>query len=122
MRGITNHFSAVLMDYRQNAKGERQALRLLTNPVYRYSSPASDLTDGAMFAFVVGTDAEVFLLLEARGEKNANRWQYALARLNSDELAAFWKEQEVWRVGKATFNERNKPYAFMSLSESPVKE
>jgi len=117
MRAMADDFTAVLMDYRQNSKGERQALRLLTTAVYRYSSPASDVADGAMFAFVIGTDVEVFLLLEARGAKNANRWQYALGRLNSDELAAFWKEQEVWRVGKATYNERNKPYVFMSLPE-----
>jgi hypothetical protein len=87
--------------------------------VYRYSSRASDVADGAMFAFVLGTDVEVLLLLEARGTKDAIRWQYALARLNSDELAAFWKEHEVWRVDKATYNERNKPYVFMSLPESP---
>lgn len=119
MRAMANDFTAVLMDYRQNAKGERQALRLLTNAVFRYSSPDSNVADGAMFAFVLGTDAEVFLLLEARGENGANRWQYALARLNCDELAAFRKEQEVWRVGKATYNERNQPYVFMSLPESP---
>ena len=40
----------------------------------------------------------------------------------SDELAAFWNEDEVWRVGKATFNERNKPYVFMSLPESAAQK
>lgn len=122
MVGMANDFAAVLMDYRNNDKGERQALRLLTSAVYRYSSPDRDVTDGAIFAFVLGTDAEVLLLLEARGAKDANRWQYALARLNSDELAAFWNGKEVWRVGKATYNERHKPYAFMSLPESPPQE
>ncbi|HWB13241.1 MAG TPA: hypothetical protein VG826_28705 [Pirellulales bacterium] len=117
MRSMANDFTAVLIDYRQNSEGERQSLRLLTNPLYRYSSPKNDVVDGALFAFVVGTDVEVFLLLEARGTKDVNRWQYALARLNSDEIAAFWKEQEVWRVDKATFNERNNPYVFMNLPE-----
>jgi hypothetical protein len=119
MRAMANDFTAVLTDYRQNAKGERQELRLLTNAVYRYSSLESDVADGAMFAFVLGTDADVFLLLEARGAKDASRWQYALGRLNCDELTAFWKEREVWRVGKALYHERNKPYAFMTLPESP---
>ena len=119
MRAMADDFSAVLMDYRQNAKGERQTLRLLTKPLYRYSSPGAHVTDGAMFAFVLGTDAEVLLLLEARETKGASRWQYALARLNSDELVASFKEQEVWRVGRATYEERDKPYVFMSLSESP---
>lgn len=119
MHAMAREFTAVLMDYRKNAEGERQALRLLTSPVYRFSSPERGVADGAMFAFVLGTDAEVFLLLEARGAEKENRWQYALARLNSDELAAFWKEKEVWRVGKATYNVRDKPYAFMTLPETP---
>jgi hypothetical protein len=122
MRAMADDFSAVLMDYRQNAKGERQALRLLTKPVYRYSSPGGDVTDGAMFAFVLGTDAEVLLLLEARATKNANRWQYALARLNNDELAAFFKEKEVWRASRAKYEERHEPYVFMSLSELPPRD
>ena len=122
MRAVAKDFTAVLMDYRQNSKGERQALRLLTNAVYRYSSPGNVVSDGALFAFVLGTDVEVLLLLEASGAKDAERWRYALARLNSDELVAYWKEQEVWRVGKATFNERDKPYVFMNLPESPAKQ
>ncbi len=119
MRAMADEFSAVLMDTRRNSKTERQALRMLTKPVYRYSNSDGPVVDGALFAFVLGTDPEVFLLLEARGPKDASRWQYALARLNSDELAAFFKEEEVWRVGPAKFNERHKPYSYFSLSESP---
>jgi hypothetical protein len=118
MRALADGFSAVLIDYRQNAKGERQSLRLLTKPVYRYSSPSGGVTDGAMFAFVMGTDAEVLLLVEARETKGGSRWQYALARLNCDELVGYIKEREVWRVGRATYEERDKPYVFMGLSES----
>jgi hypothetical protein len=118
MRAMADDFSAVLMDTRRASKIERQALRMLTKPVYRYSSPDGRVVDGALFAFVLGTDPEVFLLLEARGSKDASRWQYALARLNSDELAASFKEEEVWRVGRAKFNERHEPYSFFSLPEA----
>jgi hypothetical protein len=118
MRALAADFSAVLIDRRRNPDGERQALRLLMNPVFRYASPERNVADGAIFAFVVGTDAEVLLLLEARGEPNEYRWQYALARLNRDELAASFKEQEVWRVERGTYGERNKPYFLMGLSES----
>jgi hypothetical protein len=122
MRGMADDFSAELRDYRQNAKGERQALRLLNQPVYRYSSPDAGVAEGALFAFVLGTDAEVLLLLEARGAQNENRWAYALARLNSDELAAFFKEKEVWRASRAKYEERHEPYVFMSLSELPPRD
>jgi hypothetical protein len=122
MRAIAADFSAVLIDYRLNSDGERQALRLLTNPVFRYSSPGGEVADGALFAFVVGTDAEVLLLLEAREQEKKARWRYAFARLNRDELSAFFKEQEVWSVGRASYEERDQPYAFMSLSELPPRE
>lgn len=118
MRAIASDFSAVLIDSRNNPKGESQALRLLAQPLHRYSSPAGDVVEGALFAFVLGTDVEVFLLLEARGAKGEERWQYALARLNFDELAASFKEKEVWRVGHANYDDREGPYAFMRLSES----
>jgi hypothetical protein len=118
MRAIAHDFSAVLIDSRNNPKGESQALRLMAQPLYRYASPAADVVDGALFGFVLGTDIEVLLLLEARGAKDSPRWQYALARLNSDDLAALYKDKEVWRVGRARFEDRDGPYAFMSLSES----
>jgi hypothetical protein len=119
MRAMSQDFSAVMIDYRNNSEGERQSLRLLTQPVHRYSSPGADVVDGAIFGFVLGTDAEVLLLLEARGAKDAPRWQYAVARLNNDELAAFFKEQEVWRVGRARYEDRVGSYVYMGLSESP---
>jgi hypothetical protein len=57
--------------------------------------------------------------VKSRGAKSAARWQYAVARLNSDDLAASFKDQEVWRVGRARYEDRDAPYVFMSLSESP---
>src|SRR5262245_26575430 len=45
----------------------RHQLRLLPTPVYRYQDEASQVVDGAVFAFVHGTDPEAFLVLECRG-------------------------------------------------------
>jgi RNA polymerase sigma factor (sigma-70 family) len=121
MRALANNFSAVLVDSRRNVKGERQTLRLLTQPLYRYSG-RGDVADGALFAFVLGTDVEVLLLIEARRTETANRWKYALARLNNDELAAFFKEEEVWRVPPIKLETRDAAYIYMSLTESPPSE
>ena len=44
----------------------RQQMRLLTQPIFRYASPQAGIIDGTMFAFVQGTDPEVFLQVEAR--------------------------------------------------------
>src|SRR5262249_31619878 len=50
------------------ADGEpsRYQLRLLTTPAYRYQDAKQGINDGAVFAFVHGTDPEVFLILEHR--------------------------------------------------------
>ena len=45
---------------------EKTELRLLPKPLYRYRVNRPDLTDGALFAFVLATDPEVLLMIEAR--------------------------------------------------------
>ena len=76
---------------------ERYELRLLSQPVCRYSDPASGLIDGAVFLFVYGTDPEVALLVEAtRAGTPAPVWKYALARIAGAELHVELDEHEVW--------------------------
>ena len=42
-------------------------LRLLPQPIHSYAAPNQGVSSGGLFAFVRGTDPEVFLLIEARG-------------------------------------------------------
>lgn len=89
-------------------------LRLLAQPLFRYGSDDSDVIDGALYAFVQGTDPEVFLLIEARKVAGGHEWQYALARMNSVKFVAHYQGQEIWRrelsVWKAVKSGRE-PYA-----------
>jgi hypothetical protein len=100
MKTLAGQFSARMTDLRENTKGERQELRLLTQPLYRYPAGEGDLLDGALFAIVLGTDPEIFLLLEARRASEKLTWQYGLARMNIDPMTVSHKDQEVWRVEK----------------------
>ena len=43
-----------------------QPLRLLSKPFARYGKPGSDVIDGALFAYVLTTDPEVYLMIEVR--------------------------------------------------------
>ena len=70
-------------------------LRLLTQPVYRFENADPG---GALFAFVEGTDPEVFLLLETRNGDKGPAWHYALARMNSVEFHVTQHGREVWFV------------------------
>jgi hypothetical protein len=72
-------------------------LRLLPQPIHRYAAPKKGIINGAMFAFVLGTDPELFLLIEARGENIASaRWKFAATRMNSIELRLRHRDVQVW--------------------------
>jgi|SRR5579863_6393813 len=100
MRTLAGGFSAQLDDLRTSAKGERQELRLLAQPLYRYPAGEGELLDGALFAIVMGTDPEVFLLLEARRASEKITWQYGLARMNDCAMTVSYKDHEVWHCEK----------------------
>jgi hypothetical protein len=98
MKAIAERFTARLPE-RNGAKGED--LRLLPKPLYRYDLKESkdadpSLQDGGMFAFVMGTDPEVVLLLEAVGRDDKVVWKYAFARATGAAADASLGNQVVW--------------------------
>jgi hypothetical protein len=76
---------------------ENLDLRLLVRHLHRYSNPEQKLIDGAIFAFVAGTNPEVLLLVECRESAGKRRdWFYAFARLSAGELDARHGDKLVW--------------------------
>jgi hypothetical protein len=73
-------------------------LRLLPTPICRYGAAGTRLVDGALFAFVVGTDPEVFLFLEARQGKEGLEWQYALAPMTVFAVKGSYRGKAVWEL------------------------
>jgi hypothetical protein len=72
-------------------------LRLLPQPIHRYSAPKQEIITGGLFALVHGTDPEIFLLIEARGKDAATaRWQYAATRMTSVAVLLRYKDKQVW--------------------------
>jgi hypothetical protein len=55
-----------------------------------------------MFAFVMGTDPEVILLLEAVEDKDKVVWQYAFARATGWAAEARLGDEVVWSVRSDT--------------------
>lgn len=95
MKVLAEQFQASMLGWNPN-DGVREELRLLPRHLYRYELPKdSDLVDGAVFAFVTGTDPEALLLLEAtKGDKAA--WQYTFLRRTSAGLEARHRDKVVW--------------------------
>jgi hypothetical protein len=94
MRELARGFTANQSDH----KGEVRALRLLTQPVHRFEGSGGDPIDGGLFVFVMGTDPEAFLLIEARPAGNAPRWDYALARMSHAQTLVSHRGRAVWNV------------------------
>jgi hypothetical protein len=96
MRGFCRDFTAKSV----SVQNERTELRLLPQPLYRNQSDDPAVLDGGLFAFVcsIGTDPEVFLLLEARDTADGPQWHYALARFSHMDLFVNYKDREVWQA------------------------
>jgi hypothetical protein len=95
MKDLARRFHCRLAGDRAN----NEELRFLPRPLYRYKTDRKDLVDGALFAFVQGTDPEVILSLEAsRREGQPPEWHYALTRRSMLALEADFDGKPVWSV------------------------
>jgi hypothetical protein len=94
-------------------KTERHTLRLLSKPLYRYEANG-DLIDGALLGYVIATDPEALLMIEAyKTDGGKAEWRYALAPMTVYALTAKLDGKEVfstpdnrwrnWRPDDTTF-------------------
>ena len=93
------------------AKGEKTELRLAPRPLFEYSSPTAGVIDGAIFSFVVATDPEVLLLIEAfdenRDGKQTTGFRHAFARFHYWNVIAYDGDRRVWEVPLDKSHETN---------------
>jgi hypothetical protein len=104
MKVIAEGFKATMTGW-QGDNADQEALRLLPRPLYRYDlanakEPDPKLLDGALFAYVQGTDPEVVLVLEAVGPVETTNWQYAFVRATAGGLEVKLGNDVVWSVKK----------------------
>jgi hypothetical protein len=112
MKALADRFKATMTGWRAN-DSDREELRLLPRPLHRYpSSSASPLADGAVFAFVQGTDPEALLVLEDPQDGGRARWQFALVRATSGGLEARLNGAIIWTAEKQPgSSDPARPYA-----------
>lgn len=121
MRDQARRFAAELADERGGDQVERQ-LRLLNQPVHRYASPKHQILDGAIFAFVEGTDPEAWLLIEAVEEKGTSRLRFALVRMNVDAIQIRLDREviRIWPNIRDAWKDRQAPYTLFSFDPGTV--
>jgi hypothetical protein len=107
MKAIAARFQARMTGWLGD-NTDQEELRLLPRPLFRYDLKVKDadpnLLDGALLAYVIGTDPEVVLVLEAIGTADKATWQYALVRSTSGGLEVKLDRVVVWTAGKAPAN------------------
>lgn len=100
MKTLAKEFSSTLLGWRTD-NSQREQLRLLTRPLYRYKiNKPEKLLDGALFAFVSGTDPESMLVIEAFRVDDRYEWQYAFVRRTTGALESRFRDQVVWKADR----------------------
>ena len=122
MRSLSRRFNAELIDTRGGEQVGRE-LRLLNQPAHRYASPRQKVLDGALFAFVEGTDPEAWILLEATESDAGPKWRFALARMNRDALQIKDGDQVVvkWDHLRDTWTDRTTTYLTFNFDPGSLK-
>lgn len=109
MRLLSREFTANIV----NPNISPKPLRMLAAPLYRYPEAGGDgeVIDGAIFAFVHGTDPELLLMIEAvRDDDGDASWRYAPARMSMVPLEVRHDERRVWFMSWAAVSPKRGYY------------
>ncbi len=122
LKNFAKQFEVTLLGF-NDQNSDREQLRLLSTPVYRYQLAEDrqlhrDLIDGAVFAFVQGTDPEALLVIELVQQKKELRWEYALVRATAGALEGKWNGKVVFEAAKFPEN-TNKSLPHFTFSHNP---
>jgi hypothetical protein len=115
MRVLAGEFTVEILDTRNLAKGEEQNPRLLPMPLYRYDAERTKPLDGALFAFVQGTDPELLLLLECDTAAAKPQWRFGVGRMNRYRIRLKHKRETVWEAAALKDTGLEDPYRFLDL-------
>lgn len=115
-KAIAERFKVAITGADLSSAG-RESMRLLPKPIFRYEmaeakTAHADLVDGAVFAFVQGTDPEAVLLLEAVRRSDRRAWQYAFGRATGYGVEARLGPSVVWTApgqNAATWGDPSQP-------------
>lgn len=119
LKALAGEFAVELLDSRTGPKKDEQIPRLLPKPLYRYDQTKTKTLDGALFAFVIGTDPELMLLIETDTAAQKPEWTFGVARMNRDAMRLKRKGEAVWEVESFRRHKPDDPYYFFGL---PLKE
>ncbi len=113
MKRLAEQFQVTMLGWRDD-NSDRELLRQLPREFFRAKPETSDCLDGAVFGYVLGTDPEALLILDASLVDGEYQWQYAFARLTSGALEGRHAGLVVWTAEKHP-QRRNPRNSWISL-------
>ena len=82
------------------------------------------MIDGCLFAFVLATDPDLLVLVEAIVEgksEGENSWRVQPARFTGMEVRLSHRKREIWRCDKIDYHDQTGPYRLrVGVSELPT--
>jgi hypothetical protein len=115
MRELVGEFAVEVLDTRNVLKGEEQTPRLLPKPLYRYDAERTKTLDGGLYAFVIGTDPELLLLLECNTAAAKPEWRFGVGRMNRYLIRLKRKGETVWEVAAIKDDSLDAAYRFLDI-------
>lgn len=119
MRALAREFMVEELDKRNRSQGENQTPRLLPTPLYHYDAVRTKTLDGALFAFVMGTDPELLLLLECDTAAAKPEWRFGVGRMNFYHTRLKRKGETVWEVDEDKRHSPEAVYLWFVLRREP---
>ncbi|TXT32345.1 MAG: hypothetical protein FD138_2069 [Planctomycetota bacterium] len=95
LKQLSRKFSATMTGgATDDAKTE---MRLLPTPLFRYSSPQSDILDGALFGLcAIGTNPDAIIAIQWRGTGSSAGWEYGITGMTTGGLQVRLDDTPVW--------------------------
>lgn len=101
---------------------EKNELRLLPQPLYRYPDKTAGAVDGAVFVFALATDPELVLLIEASADADTRVWKVAFARFGNLAMAVKDGERTLWTCERGTpGRSAGKYYLYWRVEQRPAE-
>ena len=94
MRNLAKELEVTQKDQKDESE---ERLRLLPQPLYRYERGSAAANDGAIFAYCVVWDPELFVVIESRETERGPAWSFAPLRFSHLTLTLRHRQKEVWR-------------------------
>ena len=95
MKELASRFSSTLVDVNSD---DRQEMRLLSRPLYRYEAPVDNLMDGAVFGLTAnGTNPDAILVIELQQPAEGKpEYVFAMVGMTQQGLIVKFDDKQVW--------------------------